>query len=159
MEEMITVSQSYRGQNRLNKEVTTTEAVETTASSYSLHTELMDPQNPVTTKPVTTEPVSQMGIEEEDGMTSLTQTDPRARDLQETRQVLQEGRTVSLMLLWRYCCLVFFYCNKTLTKPARGRKGLFCLTTTQSCFILDRSQGRSLRQELKHRLGRTLLTG
>ncbi|XP_036018958.1 uncharacterized protein C1orf54 homolog isoform X2 [Mus musculus] len=155
--------------NRLNKEVTTTEAVETTASSYSLHTELMDPQNPVTTKPVTTEPVttepvttepvSQMGIEEEDGMTSLTQTDPRARDLQETRQVLQEGRTVSLMLLWRYCCLVFFYCNKTLTKPARGRKGLFCLTTTQSCFILDRSQGRSLRQELKHRLGRTLLTG
>uniref|UniRef100_A0A8C6GNV9 Uncharacterized protein n=1 Tax=Mus spicilegus TaxID=10103 RepID=A0A8C6GNV9_MUSSI len=44
--------------NRLNKEVTTTEAVETTASSYSLHTELMDPQNPVTTKPVTTEPQS-----------------------------------------------------------------------------------------------------
>ncbi|XP_029330908.1 uncharacterized protein C1orf54 homolog isoform X2 [Mus caroli] len=42
--------------NRLNKEVTTTEAVETTASSYSLHTELTDPQNPVTTKPVTTEP-------------------------------------------------------------------------------------------------------
>uniref|UniRef100_A0A8C6HTD7 Uncharacterized protein n=1 Tax=Mus spicilegus TaxID=10103 RepID=A0A8C6HTD7_MUSSI len=42
--------------NRLNKEVTTTEAVETTASSYSLHTELMDPQNPVTMKPVTTEP-------------------------------------------------------------------------------------------------------
>ncbi|XP_021013493.1 uncharacterized protein C1orf54 homolog isoform X1 [Mus caroli] len=44
--------------NRLNKEVTTTEAVETTASSYSLHTELTDPQNPVTTKPVTTEPQS-----------------------------------------------------------------------------------------------------
>ncbi|XP_029393926.1 uncharacterized protein C1orf54 homolog isoform X2 [Mus pahari] len=42
--------------NRLNKEVTTTEAVETTASSYSLHTEPVDHQNPVTTKPVTTEP-------------------------------------------------------------------------------------------------------
>ncbi|XP_052035691.1 uncharacterized protein C1orf54 homolog isoform X2 [Apodemus sylvaticus] len=42
--------------NSLTKEVTTTEAVETTASSYSLHTEPVDHQNPVTTKPVTTEP-------------------------------------------------------------------------------------------------------
>lgn len=74
---MMTVSQPYRGQNRLEKEVTT-EAVETT---ISLHTELADPQNPVTTRPVTTEPVttesvttepvSQMGIKEEDSVTLL----------------------------------------------------------------------------------------
>ena len=75
-EEMITVSQSYRGQNSLTKEVTTTEAVETTASSYSLHTEPVDHQNPVTTKPVTLEPVSQMGIEEEGDMASLTRQIP-----------------------------------------------------------------------------------
>lgn len=88
--------------NSLNEEVTTTEAVETSASSYSLHTEPVDHQNPVTTKPVTmkpvttkpvttkqvttkqvtTESVSQMGIEEEGNMASLTQTDPRASDLQ-----------------------------------------------------------------------------
>lgn len=69
-EEMMTVSQPYRGQNGLEKEATT-EAVETT---ISLHTELADPQNPVTTrpvttKPVTTEPVSQMGIKEEGSVT------------------------------------------------------------------------------------------
>ncbi|CAO2599222.1 Uncharacterized protein C1orf54 homolog [Lemmus lemmus] len=39
--------------NGLDKEVTT-EAVETT---ISLHTELADPQNPVTTRPVTAEPI------------------------------------------------------------------------------------------------------
>ncbi|XP_031230716.1 uncharacterized protein C1orf54 homolog [Mastomys coucha] len=64
--------------NKLNKKVTTTEAAETTASSDSLHTEPVDHQNPVTTKPVTTEPVSQMGMEEEGAMASLTQADPRA---------------------------------------------------------------------------------
>ncbi|XP_028645613.1 uncharacterized protein C1orf54 homolog isoform X1 [Grammomys surdaster] len=54
--------------NRLNKEVTTTEAVETTASSYSLHTEPVDHQNPVTTKPVTTEPQSP---DQNDAMSTL----------------------------------------------------------------------------------------
>ncbi|XP_055459695.1 uncharacterized protein C1orf54 homolog isoform X3 [Psammomys obesus] len=49
--------------NRLNKEVTT-EAAETT---ISLHTELVDHQNPVTTKPVTTEP----STEQNDAMSSL----------------------------------------------------------------------------------------
>ncbi|XP_055459693.1 uncharacterized protein C1orf54 homolog isoform X1 [Psammomys obesus] len=58
--------------NRLNKEVTT-EAAETT---ISLHTELVDHQNPVTTKPVTTEPVShveskEQSTEQNDAMSSL----------------------------------------------------------------------------------------
>ncbi|ERE89885.1 hypothetical protein H671_1g2057 [Cricetulus griseus] len=50
--------------NRLEKEVTT-EAVETT---ISLHTELVDHQNPVTTRPVTTEPQSP---DQNDAMSSL----------------------------------------------------------------------------------------
>ncbi|OBS79200.1 hypothetical protein A6R68_18395 [Neotoma lepida] len=75
---MTTVSQSYRGQNRLDKEVTT-EAVETT---ISLHTALVNHQNPVTTRPVTTEPVSQMGTEEEGDITSLTLTDLKPNDLE-----------------------------------------------------------------------------
>ncbi|XP_038167946.1 uncharacterized protein C1orf54 homolog isoform X2 [Arvicola amphibius] len=54
--------------NGLEKEVTT-EAVETT---ISLHTELADPQNPVTTRPVTTEPVTTEPIpDQNDAMSSL----------------------------------------------------------------------------------------
>ena len=73
--------------NRLNKEVTTTEAVETTASSYSLHTELMDPQNPVTTKPVTTEPVTTEPV--------TTEPSPNQNDAMSTLQ-----SPVSCFLLW-----------------------------------------------------------
>ncbi|NP_705733.2 uncharacterized protein C1orf54 homolog isoform 1 precursor [Mus musculus] len=74
--------------NRLNKEVTTTEAVETTASSYSLHTELMDPQNPVTTKPVTTEPVT----------TEPVTTEPQSPNQNDAMSTLQSP--VSCFLLW-----------------------------------------------------------
>ncbi|ERE89887.1 hypothetical protein H671_1g2057 [Cricetulus griseus] len=70
--------------NRLEKEVTT-EAVETT---ISLHTELVDHQNPVTTRPVTTEPVSQMGIEEEG----------QSPDQNDAMSSLQSS--VSCLLLW-----------------------------------------------------------
>ncbi|XP_012979229.1 uncharacterized protein C1orf54 homolog isoform X2 [Mesocricetus auratus] len=49
--------------NRLEKEVTT-EAVETT---ISLHTQLVDHQNPVTTRPVSTEP----SPDQNDAMSSL----------------------------------------------------------------------------------------
>ncbi|XP_038167942.1 uncharacterized protein C1orf54 homolog isoform X1 [Arvicola amphibius] len=65
--------------NGLEKEVTT-EAVETT---ISLHTELADPQNPVTTRPVTTEPVT---------------TEPQIPDQNDAMSSLQSS--VSCLLLW-----------------------------------------------------------
>ncbi|XP_059122574.1 uncharacterized protein C1orf54 homolog [Peromyscus eremicus] len=70
--------------NRLQKEVTT-EAVETT---ISLQTELVDQENPVTTRPArparpaTTEPVSQMGMKEEGDRIALIRTDLRPSDLE-----------------------------------------------------------------------------
>ncbi|GAB1287857.1 Uncharacterized protein C1orf54 homolog [Apodemus speciosus] len=142
----------FESEDRL---VTTTEAVETTASSYSLHTEPVDHQNPVTMKPVTTEPVttepvttepvtaepvSQMGIEEEGDVTSLTQTDPRASDLQFLQEVLQEGRTVSVlpqrrvrirMMLCPLCrvlCLVFCY------GPSFTEGCILCRRVKEGCY-------------------------
>lgn len=73
--------------NSLTKEVTTTEAVETTASSYSLHTEPVDHQNPVTMKSVTTEPVTTEPV--------TTEPSPDQNDAVSTLQ-----SPVSCLLLW-----------------------------------------------------------
>lgn len=148
-EEMMTVSQPYRGQNRLEKEATT-EAVETT---ISLHTELADPQNlvtrrPVPTEPVTTEPVSQMGIKEEGSATdSLTLTDPPGLpNLNKQRVGSGGGENQWLILPHRYSNLVSLCCAETLTNDL-GQKGLLQLPGPHT-------QGRNSSQELQRRLER-----
>ncbi|NP_001386708.1 uncharacterized protein C1orf54 homolog isoform 2 precursor [Rattus norvegicus] len=73
--------------NSLNEEVTTTEAVETSASSYSLHTEPVDHQNPVTTKPVTMKPVTTKPV-----------TTKQSPDQNDAISALQSP--VSCLLLW-----------------------------------------------------------
>ncbi|XP_057649655.1 uncharacterized protein C1orf54 homolog isoform X1 [Chionomys nivalis] len=72
----------FESEDRLNglEKEATTEAVETT---ISLHTELADPQNPVTRRPVTTKPVT---------------TEPQIPDQNDAMSSLQSS--VSCLLLW-----------------------------------------------------------
>ncbi|XP_049980671.1 uncharacterized protein C1orf54 homolog isoform X7 [Alexandromys fortis] len=72
----------FESEDRLNglEKEATTEAVETT---ISLHTELADPQNPVTTRPVTMKPVT---------------TEPQIPDQNDAMSSLQSS--VSCLLLW-----------------------------------------------------------
>lgn len=79
--------------NSLNEEVTTTEAVETSASSYSLHTEPVDHQNPVTTKPVTMKPVTTKPV-----TTKQVTTESQSPDQNDAMSALQSP--VSCLLLW-----------------------------------------------------------
>nr|XP_048283865.1 uncharacterized protein C1orf54 homolog isoform X2 [Myodes glareolus] len=76
----------FQSEDRLNglKKEVTTEAVETT---ISFHTELADPQNPVTMRPVTTEPVT----------TEPVTTEP-IPDQNDAMSSLQSS--VSCLLLW-----------------------------------------------------------
>lgn len=78
--------------NSLNEEVTTTEAVETSASSYSLHTEPVDHQNPVTMKPVTMKPVTTKPV------TTKEVTTESSPDQNDAMSALQSP--VSCLLLW-----------------------------------------------------------
>ncbi|XP_032753604.1 uncharacterized protein C1orf54 homolog isoform X2 [Rattus rattus] len=81
----------------LNEEVTTTEAVETSASSYSLHTEPVDRQNPVTTRPVTTKPVTTKPVTTKQVTTKQVTTES-SPDQNDAMSALQSP--VSCLLLW-----------------------------------------------------------
>ncbi|XP_063137273.1 uncharacterized protein C1orf54 homolog isoform X2 [Rattus norvegicus] len=83
--------------NSLNEEVTTTEAVETSASSYSLHTEPVDHQNPVTTKPVTMKPVTTKPVTTKQVTTKQVTTES-SPDQNDAISALQSP--VSCLLLW-----------------------------------------------------------